>query len=98
MIINRNLFKIAVADEAITLEEVTQQKSYVATTLGISLEEADYFVVTGKLSNNTYSADGDSLKIGMKEGELKELSETSEIYNLSQVNKPHIKYFITSLK
>ncbi len=98
MIINRNLFKIAVADEAITLEEVAQQKSYVATKLGITLEEADYFVVTGKLSNNTYSADGDSLKIGMKEGGLKELSETSEIYNLSQVNKPHIKYFITSLK
>jgi HD superfamily phosphohydrolase len=98
MIINRNLLKINVVDQAITAEDVANQKKYVATKLGISEEEADYFVAIGKLSNNTYSADGDSLKIGMKDGGLKELSETSEIYNLSQVNKPHIKYFITSLK
>jgi len=51
-----------------------------------------------KLSNKTYSSLGDSLKIGMKDGTLKELSETSEVYNLSDDHKPTIKYFITSLK
>jgi hypothetical protein len=34
----------------------------------------------------------------MKNGELKELSETSEIYNLTNDQKPQVKYYITSLK
>jgi hypothetical protein len=34
----------------------------------------------------------------MKDGTLKELSETSEIYNLTNDQRPQIKYFITSVK
>ena len=50
------------------------------------------------MQNSAYTIDGDSLAIGMKNGELKDLSEASEIYNLSSDQRPQIKYFMTYLK
>jgi HD superfamily phosphohydrolase len=96
-LIQRNLLKIKIAETPYSTEEIAARKQEVCTQLGIPPEEADYFIVAGKLSNNTYNTDGDTLKIGMKDGSLKELSEASEIYNLSADNKPTIKYFITSI-
>ena len=98
MLINRNLLRIEITDSTFSEADLDKRKTDVCVKLGISKDQADYFVVSGKLSNNTYSTDGDTLKIGMKDGSLKELSETSEIYNLSEDNKPTNKYFITSLK
>lgn len=98
MLINRHLLKIKVVDQKIEDEFIAKKESEVATKLGISAEEAKYFVTTGKMSNSAYSIDGDNLKIGMKDGSLKELSETSEIYNLAQDQKPQVKYFITYTK
>lgn len=98
MLINRNLLKIEIAESPFDSATIEKRRTAVCDQIGIPKEQADYFVITGKLSNNTYSTQGDTLKIGMKDGSLKELSETSEIYNLSDDNKPTIKYFITSIK
>lgn len=98
MLINRNLPKITISDDPISLEEIKNKKSDALEKLQINEDDLDYFITTGKLTNNAYSTEGDSLKIGMKTGRLKELTQTSEIYNLSEENKPQVKYFITSVK
>lgn len=98
MLINRNLPKISISDSPIFAEELKSKKKEVLEKLNINEDELDYFITTGKLTNSAYSVEGDSLKIGMKNGELKELTQTSEIYNLSVENKPQVKYFITSIK
>lgn len=98
MLINRNLPKISISDSPISAEELKSKKKEVLEKLNINEDELDYFITTGKLTNSAYSVEGDSLKIGMKNGELKELTQTSEIYNLSVENKPQVKYFITSIK
>ena len=98
MLINRNLPKISISDSPISAEELKSKKKEVLEKLNINKDELDYFITTGKLTNSAYSVEGDSLKIGMKNGELKELTQTSEIYNLSVENKPQVKYFITSIK
>jgi hypothetical protein len=98
MLINRNLPKISISDSPISAEEIKSKKKEVLEKLNIKEDELDYFITTGKLTNSAYSVEGDKLKIGMKNGELKELTQTSEIYNLSVENKPQVKYFITSIK
>ena len=98
MIIDRNLLKIEIADEPYSLEYIHTKETEAAKLLGIDAHLAKYFVTSGKLSNKAYSSDGNSLKIGMKDGTLMELSETSEIYNLTNDQRPQIKYFITSMK
>jgi len=98
MILQRDLLKIEISDEPYTDEYIAKKKADATTALDIEADQAHYFVTSGKLSNKAYSSDGNPLKIGMKDGSLKELSETSEIYNLTNAQKPQIKYFITSVK
>lgn len=98
MILQRDLLKIEISETPFTENYIQTKKIEVAHKLGIDHSDCDYFVTTGKLSNKAYSADGNPLKIGMKDGTLKELSETSEIYNLTTNQKTQIKYFITSFK
>lgn len=98
MLINRDLLKIELFDSPISSQNVNEKISETSKYLNINLSDASYFVSVGELKNNAYTSIGDSLKIGMKNGELKELSETSEIYNLTNHQKPQVKYYITSLK
>jgi HD superfamily phosphohydrolase len=98
MLINRNLLKIELYDKPIKKGFIDKKINETAKYLQINHSEASYFVTTGELTNNAYSSLGDSLKISMKNGKLKELSETSEIYNLTNDQKPQVKYYITSLK
>ena len=98
MLINRNLLKIELHDTPIEDKFIDKKINETAKNLQINHSEASFFVTTGELTNNAYSSLGDSLKIGMKNGKLKELSETSEIYNLTNDQKPQVKYYITSLK
>lgn len=98
MLINRDLLKIELFDSPISSQSVNEKISETSKYLNINLPDASYFVSVGELKNNAYTSIGDSLKIGMKNGELKELSETSEIYNLTNHQKPQVKYYITSLK
>ena len=98
MLINRDLLKIELFDSPISTININEKISETSKYLNISLSNASYFVSVGELKNNTYTSTGNSLKIGMKNGELKELSETSEIYNLTNHQKPQVKYYITSLK
>jgi HD superfamily phosphohydrolase len=98
MLINRNLLKIELYDTPIESKFIDKKINETAKYLQINHSEASFFVTTGELTNNAYSSLGDSLKIGMKNGKLKELSETSEIYNLTNDQKPQVKYYITSLK
>jgi HD superfamily phosphohydrolase len=98
MLINRDLLKIELFDSPIDTDFINEKIDETSNRLNISDSEARYFVCVGELKNNAYTSKGDSLKIGMKNGELKELSETSEIYNLTNDQKPQVKYYITSLK
>lgn len=98
MILQRNLLRIEISETPYNEQYINEKKTDASTKLGIDKDLCSYFVTTGKLSNKAYSSDGNALKIGMKDGSLKELSETSEIYNLTNGQKPQIKYFITSMK
>jgi len=98
MLVERNLLQIELFNQPIPLKMITGKIQEVASALQINMDEAKHFVTIGELTNKAYSSFGNSLKIGMKNGELKELSETSEIYNLTNDQVPHVKYFITSLK
>lgn len=98
MLIDRNLPKVEIANNAFTEEFIEKKIMETSKKLSISEADARYFVISGSMQNSAYSVEGDSLKIGLKNGTLKDLSETSEIYNLSGDQRPQIKYYITYLK
>jgi HD superfamily phosphohydrolase len=98
MLIDRTLPKVEISNKPFDEEYIQEKKQTTAKRLSIDEKDTSYFVITGSMSNSAYNKDGNTLKIGLKNGSLKELSETSEIYNLSSEQRPQIKYFMTYLK
>ena len=64
----------------------------------ISKEEAEYFIFSDKVSNSLYSIGNSNINILFKNGEIKDLSKSSDQFNLVALSKTINKYFLCSPK
>ena len=62
--------------------------------LNINEEEVQYMVFTEKVSNNAYQYSKDRLNILMKNGDIKDISDASDQFNIDALNKTVNKYFL----
>lgn len=93
-LVNRNLLRVKINDVAFNESRIAQLKTAAAKKYGIAHEEADYLVFTGVISTETYSGITDTIKIIDNTGELKDLSEASEIFRFQNLNEARKKYFL----
>jgi HD superfamily phosphohydrolase len=94
MIINRDLLKIKISNEKTTSEELQQLKQCFATENNISLPEANYFIFKGKIKNQAYSKEADSIRILKKDRTIEDVVEVSDQMNLKSLSKFVTKYYI----
>lgn len=92
-IINRKLFKIEIVPNPISEEKIKQRQDKVLSTWLIDKTYIDYFVFTGKISNQAYQ-DSNPIQILNKRGKLIDITEASDQFNLRALQKPVIKHFI----
>lgn len=93
-LVNRKLFKIEIAKEPFTQEEIAIKKKTVMDRFGISEEEVHYFVYTEALKNSAYSQEKQNINLLMKNGNTIDLSLASDNLNISALTKPVEKYFL----
>lgn len=60
----------------------------------ITRKEADYLVFTGLIANKAYSEKSDTIRICYNTGEIKDLSEASDIFHLQNLMETKKKYFL----
>jgi HD superfamily phosphohydrolase len=92
MLLNRQLLKVRLLAEPVSQEEIIKKRKEIATTTGISLEEAAYFVFSGETSNTTYDPAEEKINILFKNGTVKDISEVDNAliqHNLSSPVKKH---------
>ncbi len=94
MIINRDLLKIKISSEKTTSEELQQLKQRFATENNISLHEANYFIFKGKIKNQAYSKEAESIRILKKDRTIEDVVEVSDQLNLKSLSKFVTKYYI----
>jgi HD superfamily phosphohydrolase len=94
MIINRDLLKIKISNEKTTSEELQQLKQRFATENNISLPEANYFIFKGKIKNQAYSKEAESIRILKKDRTIQDVVEVSDQLNLKSLSKFVTKYYI----
>lgn len=93
--INRNLFQIKIQNNPFDDSEITAVKDEVTKIYGLKNEnDCDFMVYSGSISNNTYSANDESIYILYSDNELKDISEASDMINLSVLGKRSRKYFL----
>ena len=92
--INRKLFKTQIltnpADEKIVSELIGRYQE----KLNLTAKEAEYFFSLHSSSTDTYSAKDDSISILYRSGEIKDISEASDMLNLQVLTKRVEKHYI----
>ena len=93
MLIDRKLFKVVISNTS--LEEMLQEKKKSLTSLlHLDNKEIEYFVFTGITSNYTYDIGDENIKIAMKNGMVKDISEVENSLINQALAKPVHKNYI----
>ncbi len=93
-LINRRLFKVEIGSEPFSQEYTDRLKEKISHRMGISLEDASYFVSTPSISKNMYDPADDSIDIIYRDGSIKTVAEASDMLNISLLAKNVVKYYI----
>ncbi len=93
-LINRNLYKIEIRKEAFSDTEIQERQHQVASALEIERELAAYFVFARQVENNAYDSEDDKINILFKTGQVLDIAESSDNFNISSLTRPVRKHFL----
>lgn len=94
MLLNRDLLKIKVKTQPFSAQKVKEKSDKVMRSFGLSEQEASYFVFTGKLENQAYSMEKETINLLTKTGKIIEVAKASDQLNLEALSKSVVKYYM----
>ncbi len=94
MLRNRKLPKVVLQNAPFEKTTVESYKFMAADNLDITMEEADYFVYTDSVQNKAYSANNFHINILFKNGQVQDIADASDQYNIDSLTKLVTKYFM----
>jgi HD superfamily phosphohydrolase len=94
LLIDRKLFTIEMQNEAFTPKSIQAHKEKLTISFPLTSEELDYFVFSGKITNNAYNMEVGKINILTKSKGLIDIADASDNLNLSALSKTVEKYFI----
>lgn len=97
-LISRKLPKIYIRKEPFTENEMSPYKQEIQLKLGLSDEECSYMVYSGDLENHAYSSEKSGIKILMKNGNITDIADASDNYNISALRNSVKKHFLCYYK
>ena len=93
-ILNRNPLKIKTQNEKFSKKKINELKQKVSDKYNISIDDTNYLVFTDKVSNNAYQYHKTHINILMKNGEIKDITDASDQFNIDALSKTVNKYFL----
>lgn len=93
-LIERKIFKVEVRNEPIPKEEVTALLDNIANATGLTTEDASYLMSVDTIQKDMYDINDDHISILYKDGTIKDITEASEILNISLLSKKICKYYL----
>lgn len=93
-IINRNLFHILNVEDKQQDELLDFYKTQVNSELHLNVNELDYFVFGGMMTNKAYDKNAEPIRILTKNKEIIDVLQASDQSNLAALSVPVKKYFV----
>lgn len=93
-LIRRALPRVRISDEPFDKSRMRDLKNSASLKFSLREDETDYLVFSGLISNKAYSDQTDTIKIMYNNGEIKDLSEASDIFHLQNLMETKKKYFL----
>lgn len=96
MLVNRNLYKIEITNDAPDPGRVAMISENTAFSLGIDLNEVSYFVFTDVISNRAYNtgAGNSTINILMKNNTTTDIAKASDLSNLESLDRTVRKHIL----
>ncbi len=94
MLLNRDLLKIKVKSKPFASKKIDIKRKDLAQLYNISEEEASYFAFAGKLENQAYSMEKDTINLVRKNGKIVDVAKASDQLNLEALSKSVVKYYM----
>jgi HD superfamily phosphohydrolase len=94
MLTSRNLYKVEMGNAMAAPDRIEFLQSAVVNLLGITPEQAKYFVFTDSIQNRAYNAGVGNIKILMKNNDIVDIAKASDLSNLESLQKTVEKYIL----
>jgi HD superfamily phosphohydrolase len=94
MLIDRKLFKIRLTLEKPDPQSLEKLFEDIRRQSGLEKEEIGYFLLSGQISNAAYLSENNSINILSKKGEIRDISEASDLPNIKAMSKIVKKYYV----
>lgn len=93
-IINRRLFRVKLQNEPISEDKLAQIRQKTMELYNVKHEDIHYLVSHETIANNAYDAKDENIKILFNDGTIRDITEASDILNLSVLSKLVQKHFL----
>jgi HD superfamily phosphohydrolase len=97
-LVDRKLLKVKLQTEPFDPLIVSTYTAEIAGRLGISDQEASYFVFTGEAVNTTYNPYDEHIRILFRDGTVSDISKVDNALIHQQVSSPVKKYYLCYLR
>ncbi len=97
MFLTRNLFKINLANEPLSAQELEEMKAKTLKKLNIPKDDIDYFFSSGTVSNYGYLAK-DRINILTKKGKVMDVAMAADLPNIKVMSKIVEKHYVCRAK
>jgi HD superfamily phosphohydrolase len=94
VMLDRKIFKVEVHEEPIPQERIDELQQTIAEKMAIPLEDAHYMMSLNTIQKDMYNVDDDNIAILYKNGEIRDISEASELLNVQLLSKKIRKYYL----
>jgi uncharacterized protein len=92
--LNRKLFRIELQKEEFPGLKVKKIRNAVMKEYGINISDSEYFVHTDTISNFAYSSEDERIQILYHNGELKDVTEASDMLDMKMLTKNVTKNYL----
>ncbi|MFD1186453.1 HD domain-containing protein [Pontibacter rugosus] len=93
-ILNRKLFKVFISSKPIEEDMLLGISELVQEKYKISEEEVKYLMISGKISNNAYDVEGQTIDMLTKTGYVVDVAEASDLPNIRALSYKVEKHFV----
>ena len=94
MILNRKLFKVILSNEEFEVQWLANKKEEIKRQFNLNDNELEYFFINGFVSNSAYLSSQEGINILMKNGEVKDVADASDLPNIIALSKIVKKYYV----
>lgn len=93
-IINRNLFRVEISEEPFKEEYIEELKDKLSRIFDINKEDVHHFISISSIQKDMYDYNDERISILYKDGIIRDISEASDILNVTLLSKKNRKYYL----